>query len=101
LAMIFTGDGSFGKNSTTNCPICPNSDSRSGENGPNQEAVSTHGESGAKNPVDILFLGTVYKVEIAAGTGSEGATGLEDKHGVRITLSVKSDLRIGQSDVDG
>jgi hypothetical protein len=61
----------------------------------------TKGESSTENPVDILWPSAVEKHNFTVGASHEGAASIEDKHGVRVSLSIKKYLRIGQRYVDG
>jgi hypothetical protein len=99
-AMILAGHGSLGDRSAQYHPICSNSNGRSGEHIANQGTVGTHGESGTENPEDILCLGVVEKIDLASGTSREGGPNIEYELGIWVSLSVKIDDRIVQSDVD-
>jgi hypothetical protein len=95
------GHGGLCDGSTHDLGVCSDSNGRSGEHIAHQDTVGAHGESGTEDPKHIFFLGAVQKHNSAFGTSREGGTGIEDKHGARVSLSVKIDLRIGRSYVDG
>jgi hypothetical protein len=90
-SLTLEGYGRLGEGATVQLRLRSECDGRSGQNGAFKNAVRPKGGGSAKSPVDVLGFGSVLQDKRGVRSGNQGATSLEEKHGVRFVESVQSD----------